>query len=57
MATIKTIDITPSWRGLMPALVELAANAKDETARKIAWDELYRLADYADQVILTSPSK
>jgi hypothetical protein len=48
---METINLTPTWRGLLPALVELAINGETLTARKCAMDELYRLADFADSVI------
>lgn len=50
MNKIKSIDLRPTWRGLLPALVEVAINGTDATARKVAMDELYRLADFADSV-------
>jgi hypothetical protein len=45
---IDTIDLTPTWRGLLPALVELAVNGTTAEARKTAMGELYRLADAVD---------
>lgn len=42
------IDLTPTWRALLPALVQVAANGETAEARKQAMDELYRLADIAD---------
>lgn len=42
------IDMTPTWRGLMPLLIEVAANGDSAGGRKGALDELNRLADMAD---------
>lgn len=47
---MKEIDCTPTWRALLPALVNVAANGTDNAARKVAMDELYRLADTVDQL-------
>lgn len=47
---MKTIDITPSWRGLLPYLVEVAANGTSAEGRKLAMEELYKLADLADRI-------
>ena len=45
---MKTINIAPTWRGILPALVHLALNGETKDARDIAWQELYRIADIAD---------
>lgn len=45
-----TIDITPTWEGLLPALIEMAANAKIPETRKFAFNELLKLARLADSV-------
>ena len=42
------IDVTPTWAGLLPALVELAAH-DDLKVRGDAWTELRRMAQAADQ--------
>mgnify|MGYP003640210285 CR=1 FL=1 len=44
-----TINLTPTWTGLLRPLVELAMNATTQEARDHAWEELYRLAAFADQ--------
>lgn len=46
--TAETIEITPTWRGIMPLLVELAANADSAEARKNSMDQLLKLADVID---------
>ena len=43
------IDLTPTWRGLLPALVTLTS-ADSPEASKTAWDGLYRLADAVDKL-------
>lgn len=49
--TLKTIDITPTWRGLLPALVEVAANGASTDGRRNALTELGRVCDMADAQI------
>ena len=44
MAKIKTIDITPTWAGLMPALIMAVKNDSE-----IAKEELMRLAHLVDE--------
>lgn len=46
--TAETIEIIPTWRGIMPLLVELAANADSAAARKNSMDQLLKLADVVD---------
>lgn len=46
--TIKTIKVVPTWRGILPILVEAAANGTTPEGRKAAWDELFKLADKVD---------
>jgi len=47
---MKTVDLTPTWRGLLPVLVEVAANGETAKGRNDAMAELYRLADMADRM-------
>ena len=47
---MKVIDLTPTWRGLMPALVEVAVNGTTVEGRKLAMDQLYLLADTVDRM-------
>lgn len=42
-----TIDITPTWIGILPALIALIENGNRE-GRDIAVEELQKLAAYAD---------
>lgn len=46
---MKAIDITPTWEGLMPMLVEVAANGDSTEGRKQAMSELMRLARMVDE--------
>ncbi|SAK63681.1 hypothetical protein AWB80_02901 [Caballeronia pedi] len=41
---MRTIECTPTWRGLLPFLIERAAKGD-----KGPWSELERLADFGDQ--------
>jgi hypothetical protein len=45
---MKTIDTTPTWESLMPALVEVAANGTTAEARELAAGELLKLARIVD---------
>lgn len=47
---MKTIDITPTWRSVMPIMIEVLKNpnANYESKRDIEL-ELYRLANMADK--------
>jgi hypothetical protein len=47
---MKTFNLTPTWRALLPVLVEVAIRGTSVEGRKAAMDELYRLADFADKV-------
>jgi hypothetical protein len=52
-----TVDITPTWRSLMPALVEVAARGRTAEGRKTAMDELLRLADVVDRMCANAKAK
>jgi hypothetical protein len=47
---MQTIDICPSWRAILPTLIEIAANGKTLEGRDAAMQELLRLADTVDQM-------
>ena len=53
----RTIDITPSWQGLLPLLVEVAANGDTTEGRKSAMDELMRLAKTVDDMNAAASGK
>jgi len=44
--TTTTIDLTPTWRGILPALLALVENP---ITRQDGLDELARMADAADK--------
>lgn len=44
---IRTIDCTPTWRAILPMLRAAVENGTPE-GRRIAWEELARMADAAD---------
>lgn len=46
----KTIDITPSWEGILPLLVHVAEHGTTAEGRNAAMDELMRLARTVDQM-------
>jgi len=48
MTALDHIDLTPTWGALLPALVEVAANGETAEGRKVAMEELQRLASIAD---------
>jgi len=48
---MKYVDCTPTWRGILPLLVELAMNANTQEARDTAWKELGRMAEIADRMV------
>ena len=46
----KFIDITPTWAGLLPALLALYTDGNSQ-GRKYALEELQRLAAIADRAV------
>jgi len=47
--TTKTIDLTPTWEGLVPVLLHIAQHATSMTARKDIETELTNMAKAADR--------
>ena len=45
---MESINITPTWTGLLPALVQLADH-KDQKVRSDSWAELRKMARAADR--------
>ena len=45
---MKMIDCTPTWRGLLPAMVTGARDAETMEARKTMRDELLRMASMSE---------
>lgn len=53
---VKTIDATPTWRGLMPALLHVIEHGPD-SARDAAAAELHRLAAIVDEINASTKNK
>ena len=47
--TTTTIDITPTWEALLPALVHCASHGTTVESRTMAMEELLKMARLADQ--------
>ena len=47
----QTVDLTPTWEGLIPMLAHVAVNGDTEQARRAAMHELLKLARIVDQHI------
>ncbi len=52
--TSKTIDLTPTWREILPALLALMENPE---TRRDAADELTRMANLADKYVAVVKGK
>ena len=48
--TSKTVDVTPTWQGILPALLTLLQSDNPKT-RQVAESELRRMAGLADGYI------
>jgi len=48
MKNTETIDITPTWAGLLPVLIHLSVNGTTTESRAMATSELARMANLAD---------
>ena len=46
---MKTVDVTPTWLGLLPMLLELTRPSINQDARQMAFRELARMAEAADK--------
>jgi hypothetical protein len=46
----ETIDITPTWQGILPAILMVLDNGSD-AGKNIARDELKRMATLADRYV------
>ncbi len=44
---VKTIDLTPTWAGIMPGIISILENGSED-GRKIAREELMKLARQVD---------
>lgn len=50
MTTSKTVDVTPTWQGILPALLALL-QSDNPKSRDLAESELRRMAGLADGYI------
>jgi len=46
------IDCTPTWRGILPALLLIWTRAETAATQQEAMDELMRMATLADQYVV-----
>lgn len=44
------MNLTPTWAGVLPALVHLASQNKDDEGREYAWSQLRRMAVACDEM-------
>lgn len=44
---MRTIDMTPTWVGILPALIAIIENG-NEAGKRNAYEELRRMAEIAD---------
>jgi hypothetical protein len=47
-ANMKTIDLTPTWKQILPSLRVIVENASLD-GKNLAWEEIARMADAADR--------
>jgi hypothetical protein len=52
----ESITITPTWAGILPALLAIITNAETVEARKVAEAELLRMARLADLYVASVKS-
>ena len=48
---MKTIDATPTWEGILPALLAVIESGTTVEARNNAMAELHRIAQLADEYV------
>jgi hypothetical protein len=54
---MKTIDMTPTWEGILPALIAVIENGTTGEARANALNELRRMAQLADKHVAAEKDK
>lgn len=47
---LQTIDCTPTWSGILPALLNVLENGTEE-GKKVVYVELKRMAEIADKYV------
>lgn len=50
---VRTIDLTPTWLGILPGLLDVVSNGTTVEARKLAETELRNMAGLADAHVAT----
>jgi hypothetical protein len=48
---MQSIDLTPTWEGILPALLAIIEGSKHTAARNSAMAELRRMAQLADKYV------
>lgn len=48
---MESITITPTWRAILPVLLEVYQNADSPQGKQAAWGELVRMAEAADKYV------
>ena len=48
---MKSIDITPTWTGILPGLIRALEDTEDSDARRVIIEELHNMARAADQAV------
>jgi hypothetical protein len=52
--TTKTVDLTPMWSDVLPAILAVITNPKaSQESRKVMYEELGRMADIADRYVIS----
>lgn len=49
--TVETIDLTPTWEGILPGLIDMAVNGTSFETRSTAAIELRKMARLADAYV------
>ena len=45
----KTVDLTPTWSGVLPAMLAVISNPDaSQESRRVMYEEMERMATYAD---------
>ena len=53
LSEVRTIDLTPTWLGILPALLDIVRNGTTVETHKTADEELRRMAGLADAHVAT----
>lgn len=47
----QTIDVTPTWSGILPAMILVLQNSDSKEGQKVVMEELKRMAEQADAYV------